>query len=116
MAQRFGGKYSPSGESGSDQGSFRGATRTRAGGRVNFLFIAPLPLIWKAFTSSPVGMAQYHRNSADTMQVQRHELAAGLLHAHVQHRLAGIGVAETLEVVQAAATRHIRNGLDIKNE
>lgn len=58
MAQRYGGKYSPdeaqSGETGSD---FRGARRTRAGGRVNFLFLAPLPMIWQAFTSGPTAMA-----------------------------------------------------------
>lgn len=62
MAQRYGGKYSPDGGgSGYDgaQNPFDGATRTRAGGRVNLLFLAPFPLIWKAFTSEPVVMAQY---------------------------------------------------------
>ncbi|MDU8927441.1 5-bromo-4-chloroindolyl phosphate hydrolysis family protein [Alisedimentitalea sp. MJ-SS2] len=59
MAQRYGGKHSPTGDTNTDHGSFRGASRTRAGGRVNFLFLAPLPLIWKAFTSEPVVMAQY---------------------------------------------------------
>ncbi|RFP88333.1 hypothetical protein DZK27_09620 [Rhodobacteraceae bacterium 63075] len=61
MAQRYGGKYSPDGDqqgeadlSGAD---FRGAQRTRAGGRVNFLFLAPLPMIWQAFTSAPAQMA-----------------------------------------------------------
>jgi hypothetical protein len=60
MAQKFGGKYSPDGAriSAKDDG-FRNAKRSRAGGRVNLLFIAPLPLIWKAFTSAPIGMAQY---------------------------------------------------------
>ena len=60
MAQRFGGKYSPDGQgpvAPEDRGSFRGATRTRAGGRVNVLFLAPLPLIWAAFTSGPTGLA-----------------------------------------------------------
>lgn len=64
MAQRYGGKYSPQGQAGgqnggpgTDQGSFRGARPTRAGGRVNFLFLAPLPLIWQAFTSGPSGLA-----------------------------------------------------------
>ena len=50
MAQRFGGKYSPDGQNPADAGAYRGAVRTRAGGRVNLLFIAPLPLIWRAFT------------------------------------------------------------------
>ena len=63
MAQRYGGKYSPDGVQGgkppADRGSYQGARRTKAGGRVNLLFLAPLPLIWKAFTSDPVGMAQY---------------------------------------------------------
>ncbi len=57
MAQRFGGKFSPTetdrGQSPADQGSYRGARRTRAGGRVNLLFIAPLPLIWRTFTGGP---------------------------------------------------------------
>ena len=59
MAQRFGGKYSPSEQPntpGSGQGAFRGARRTRAGGRVNLLFAAPLPLIFAAFTTGPTGL------------------------------------------------------------
>ncbi|MEM7076097.1 MAG: 5-bromo-4-chloroindolyl phosphate hydrolysis family protein [Pseudomonadota bacterium] len=65
MAQRFGGKYSPEGtrQDGREgtatpesRGAYRGATRTRAGGRVNFLFLAPLPLIWAAFTTGPTGL------------------------------------------------------------
>ena len=63
MAQRYGGKYSPDGAQGGtppvDRGSYHGARRTKAGGRVNLLFLVPLPLIWKAFTSAPVGMAIY---------------------------------------------------------
>ena len=64
MAQRYGGKHSPDGapsggNPASNSGTYRGATRTKAGGRVNLLFLAPLPLIWKAFTSEPVIMAQY---------------------------------------------------------
>lgn len=59
MAQKFGGKFSPDGgQSGPDQ-TFRDAKRTRAGGRVNLLFIAPLPLVWKAFTAEPLVMMQY---------------------------------------------------------
>jgi len=65
MAQRYGGKFSPEGQSGPEQaagagqgpGAYRGAVRTRAGGRVNLLFLAPLPLIWAAFTSGPTGLA-----------------------------------------------------------
>lgn len=66
MAQRFGGEYSPRGRhegapdpQGDGSAQFRGARRTRVGGRVNLLFIAPFPLIWKAFTSAPIFMAQY---------------------------------------------------------
>jgi hypothetical protein len=54
MAQRFGGEYSPS-EDGKNP--YEGAKRTRAGGRVNFLFIAPLPLVVTAFFKEPVGLA-----------------------------------------------------------
>lgn len=65
MAQRFGGKYSPeaSRQDARDgsrtapvQGAYREAKRTRAGGRINLLFIAPLPLIWAAFTTGPLGL------------------------------------------------------------
>ncbi|WP_297771097.1 5-bromo-4-chloroindolyl phosphate hydrolysis family protein [uncultured Roseovarius sp.] len=58
MAQRFGGKYSPDGvkETAPNTGGFRGARRTRAGGRVNLLFFAPLPLALRAFGSGPVDM------------------------------------------------------------
>jgi hypothetical protein len=84
MAERFGGKFSPdndrppaggpnssspnfSGPNFSGPGApgpgapgpYQGARRTRAGGRVNLLFIAPLPLIWQAFTSPPILLAQY---------------------------------------------------------
>ena len=57
MAQRFGGKYSPDGNGPAPTGSFRDARRTRAGGRVNLLFLAPLPLIWSAFGNGPTAMA-----------------------------------------------------------
>ena len=56
MAQRFGGKFSPDEQSSADQGSYRGAVRTKAGGRVNLLFLAPLPLIWSAFTGDVTGL------------------------------------------------------------
>jgi hypothetical protein len=59
VAQRYGGKYSP--EGGSDapepRHAWAGARRTRAGGRVNLLFLAPLPLIFLAFFKEPVGLA-----------------------------------------------------------
>ena len=59
MAQRYGGKFSPEPKTTKPPGgAYRDAKRTRAGGRVNLLFLTPLPLIWKAFTSEPVGMAQ----------------------------------------------------------
>ncbi|MDV4146035.1 5-bromo-4-chloroindolyl phosphate hydrolysis family protein [Shimia sp. FJ5] len=59
MAQRYGGKFSPDGTSDTTTPgtSFQGARRTRAGGRVNLLFLAPLPLIWQAFGNGPVQMA-----------------------------------------------------------
>jgi len=63
MAKRYGGKFSPDGETvehaTQKPGPFLNAKRSKAGGRTNMLFIAPLPLIWNAFTSSPIGMAQY---------------------------------------------------------
>ncbi|MCW8843463.1 MAG: hypothetical protein OQK00_08620, partial [Rhodobacteraceae bacterium] len=59
MAQRYGGKHSPNTtpNTAAPAPSFQGARRTRAGGRVNLLFIAPLPLIWQAFGNGPVAMA-----------------------------------------------------------
>ncbi|MGH1330911.1 MAG: 5-bromo-4-chloroindolyl phosphate hydrolysis family protein [Paracoccaceae bacterium] len=65
MAQRYGGKFSPedapknTGASSNDslpKRPFDGARRTRAGGRVNLLFVAPLPLLIAAFTSDPIGL------------------------------------------------------------
>ena len=61
MAQRYGGKYSPEGGDTPpgpvERGTYQGARRTKAGGRVNLLFIAPLPLIWQAFTGGATGLA-----------------------------------------------------------
>ncbi|MGX0903564.1 hypothetical protein ACSSV8_002147 [Roseovarius sp. MBR-79] len=67
MAERFGGKFSPGGPNGSPtggpkgqeppRGGYRGARRTRAGGRVNMLFIAPLPLAVRAFGGGATGLA-----------------------------------------------------------
>ncbi|WP_372613971.1 5-bromo-4-chloroindolyl phosphate hydrolysis family protein [Aquicoccus sp.] len=55
MARRFGGRFSPGGAP--TKGDYRDAARTRAGGRVNLLFLAPLPLIWNAFGNGPMVMA-----------------------------------------------------------
>lgn len=64
-AQRFGGKFSPDGEGpeatpgkATPAPAFHGKTRTRAGARVNLLFIMPLPLIFVAFFSDAVGLAK----------------------------------------------------------
>lgn len=60
MAQRYGGKYSPDGtgkSSPAPKNPFDGQTRSRAGGRVNFLFLAPLPLAVSAFFLDPAGLA-----------------------------------------------------------
>lgn len=61
MAQRYGGKFSPEGARPAQQpaarGSFHGARRTRAGGRVNLLFFAPLPLGARAFAAGPSELA-----------------------------------------------------------
>ena len=68
MAERFGGRYSPTAEkgtssqpsgtsSGQPRGPFEGKTRSKAGGRVNFLFLAPLPLAVTAFFQDPTGLA-----------------------------------------------------------
>ncbi len=59
MAKRFGGKYSP-GRGGSARAggpAVDGRRRTRAGARVNFLFLAPAPLVVLAFMREPVGLA-----------------------------------------------------------
>lgn len=60
MAERFGGRYSPTAKSdatGRPKGPFEGKTRSKAGGRVNFLFLAPLPLAVTAFFQDPTGLA-----------------------------------------------------------
>ncbi len=54
MAQKYGGKHSPGSTSGGPKSeSFQNARRSRAGGRVNLLFLAPLPLIFRAFGNGP---------------------------------------------------------------
>ena len=60
MARRFSGPYSPGQDPNAPappKGGFRGARRTRVGGRVNLLFFVPLPLALRAFTSGPVDLA-----------------------------------------------------------
>lgn len=64
MAQRYGGEFSPEpGQKPADtslkaakRGPFEGQVRTKAGGRVNFLFLAPLPLAVRAFFLEPLGL------------------------------------------------------------
>lgn len=66
MAERFGGRYSPEnsrpagtqgGAAAAPANPFKGAQRTRAGGRVNALFLVPLIFGIKAFWQPPVGLA-----------------------------------------------------------
>jgi len=60
MARRYGGQHSPGGDGEapvSAKGGFRGADRWRGGARVTLLFVAPLPLAVRAFTSGPVDLA-----------------------------------------------------------
>lgn len=49
MAQRYGGEHSPKGDRATAGNAFRDARRSRAGGRVNLLFLLPLPLAVRAF-------------------------------------------------------------------
>lgn len=53
MAERYGGKHSPNTAS---HPRPRGGTRSRAGARVNFLFIAPVAMLFVAFAQEPTGM------------------------------------------------------------
>lgn len=62
MARRYGGEHSPSGNARPGGGQpvknpYAGARRSKAGGRVNFLFVAPLPLALRAFMGSSTGLA-----------------------------------------------------------
>lgn len=54
MAERFGGKYSPG--AAPRPGAPEPRRRSRAGARVNFLFIAPFAMALVAFQQEPVGM------------------------------------------------------------
>ncbi len=72
MARRYGGAFSPKTDGPTDgaadgaaadiqartpKNPFAGRRRTRAGGRVNLLFLAPLPLAFRAFWQPPTGLA-----------------------------------------------------------
>ena len=61
MAQRYGGQFSPEPQADDDtptRNAWHGQTRARAGGRINLLFIAPLPLAIRAFfMGSSTGLA-----------------------------------------------------------
>jgi hypothetical protein len=57
MAQRFGGKFSPTGgPSGPtpDNKGFQTKRPTKAGFRSNLLFFLPIPFLWKAFFGDPI--------------------------------------------------------------
>lgn len=56
MAERYGGKFSPQGGDSGD--GWDGKIPARAGGRVNLLFLAPIPLVPLAFFQDPTGLAQ----------------------------------------------------------
>lgn len=62
MAQRYGGKFSPDGAPDTapePRNAFSGRKRTRAGFRVNLLFLLPFLLIFRAFTSPPAELLLY---------------------------------------------------------
>ena len=55
MAERFGGKHSP-GAAGAHPRAPSTIQRSRVGARVNFLFLAPVVLLFVAFTEEPLGL------------------------------------------------------------
>ena len=58
MAQRYGGQYSPGADKGpAPKSAYAGKRRTRVGGRVNFLFLVPMPLAIRAFTGDTANLA-----------------------------------------------------------
>ncbi|MEM1386805.1 MAG: 5-bromo-4-chloroindolyl phosphate hydrolysis family protein [Pseudomonadota bacterium] len=59
MAQRYGGKFSPDGASQSARPMPKASFGPRKTGPANLLFVAPLPLIWRAFSSEPVELALF---------------------------------------------------------
>lgn len=60
MAQRYGGKFSPDGGPNNatppPSNPFEGKKPSRAGGRVNFLFLLPFPFLISAFRADPAGL------------------------------------------------------------
>ncbi len=54
MAERYGGKYSPG--AASRPPTPEGMRRSRSGARVNFLFIAPVPMLLVGFQMEPTGL------------------------------------------------------------
>ncbi len=59
MAKRYGGKFSPEDASDAEpdtRSSWSGQRRSRTGARVNFLFLAPLPLAVRAFLQDTSGL------------------------------------------------------------
>lgn len=60
MAQRFGGKFSPNGQSGpsgqSPATGFQTKRRTKAGFKSNLLFFLPVPILWNAFQGTPIAL------------------------------------------------------------
>ena len=54
MAERYGGKYSPG--SASHPRAPEEIRRSRSGARVNFLFIAPVPMLLVGFQMEPAGL------------------------------------------------------------
>lgn len=61
MAQKYGGEFSPepmeNPKGARPRNAYDGKRRTKAGGRVNLLFFAPLPLLLSAFRAEPAGLA-----------------------------------------------------------
>ncbi|MCA8883983.1 MAG: 5-bromo-4-chloroindolyl phosphate hydrolysis family protein [Rhodobacteraceae bacterium] len=59
MARRFGGKFSPDAPSDDAPAPhpFDRRARSRVGFRVNFLFLLPVPFLFSAFGSDPLGLA-----------------------------------------------------------
>ena len=53
MAERYGGKFSPGAGAGD---KWQGRRRSRMGARANALFIVPIPLVFRAFGSDPLGL------------------------------------------------------------